>query len=268
MQRGIGDGARRNAKMLPMTADTKNGLFRRYATEGKDMNHPTHLPTPFDRRRFSQRVLGGVAFGTAAFTCPGLFAELITTPSQTEGPFYPDQLPLDTDNDLLIINDGITPAVGLITHLTGSVVGPTGAPVRNALVEIWQVDNQGIYLHSKSPRRETYDSNFQGYGRFSTNAKGEYYFRTIKPSPYTGRTPHIHVAVSKHGRRILTTQCYVNGAPQNQRDGLVRRIRDPLALETVMVDFKPLAGSTIDELTARFDIVLGVTPEDPDHSDS
>ena len=213
------------------------------------------------RRGFSQ----SLALTAAAFTTPSVFAELIATPSQTEGPFYPNQLPLDTDNDLLLINDNITPAVGAVTHLTGSVAGPGGAPVRNALVEIWQVDNRGIYLHTDSANRANYDNNFQGYGRFSTSNQGEYYFRTIKPSAYTGRAPHIHVAVSKFGRRILTTQCYVNGEPKNERDGLVRRIRDPLALETVMVDFKPLEGSKIGELTANFKIVLGTTPADPNH---
>ena len=55
----------------------------------------------------------------------------------------PDKLPLDTDNDLLILNDAITPAVGEITHLTGHVVTKSGQPLRNAFVEIWQVDHNG-----------------------------------------------------------------------------------------------------------------------------
>src|SRR5437764_1438739 len=87
------------------------------------------------RRRFLQ----SAAFGAAAFTTPGLFAEeLIATPRLTEGPFYPDKLPLDTDNDLLVINDSITPAVGQITHLAGQILGPAGQPLRNAIIEIWQ----------------------------------------------------------------------------------------------------------------------------------
>ena len=62
-----------------------------------------------DRRRIIQ----GIAFGAAAFATPGLFAEqLVVTPPVGEGPFYPDKLPLDTDNDLIIINNAITPAVG------------------------------------------------------------------------------------------------------------------------------------------------------------
>ena len=90
--------------------------------------------------------------GAAAFATRGLFAdELVRTPAQTEGPFYPDKLPLDTDNDLLVINDAITPAVGEVTHLTGRILDAKGDPVRNALVEIWQVDNNGAYIHTKDP---------------------------------------------------------------------------------------------------------------------
>ena len=114
------------------------------------MNQSALLPT---RRRF----LAGMTIGAAALAVPGLFSipglfaeELMLTPRQTEGPFYPDHLPLDTDNDLIIVNDGITPAVGEITHLSGRILDSKGDPIRNALVEIWQVDNNGIYLHSGS----------------------------------------------------------------------------------------------------------------------
>ena len=66
--------------------------------------------------------LSGLALGAAAFTVRGAFAEeLVRTPPQTEGPFYPDKLPLDTDNDLIIVNDSLTPAVGAITHLSGGM---------------------------------------------------------------------------------------------------------------------------------------------------
>src|SRR4029079_9142505 len=137
-------------------------------------------------------IQGGLAFATALWVVPGAYAqELVKTPKQTEGPFYPDHLPLDTDNDLIVINEKTTPAVGEITHLTGKILSPNGEPVRNAVVEIWQCDAGGAYLHSGRGNGEKRDSNFQGFGRFLTNSKGEYYFRTIKPVPYPGRTPHI-----------------------------------------------------------------------------
>ena len=216
----------------------------------------SHLKTT--RRGF----LGGVAFGAVALGAPGVFAEeLMRTPLQTEGPFYPDKLPLDTDNDLLIVNDKITRAVGTITHLGGRILDARGEPMRNALVEIWQVDNNGAYLHSGSTNRDKRDANFQGFGRFLTASSGEYYFRTIKPVRYPGRTPHIHFAVKVKGKDNFTTQCYVKGEPGNERDFVLAAVNDPKARESLIVDFAPLQQSRIGEVAARFDIVLGYTPE-------
>ena len=190
-------------------------------------------------------------------------AETLTlTPRQTEGPFYPDKMPLDTDNDLIIINDTLTPAVGTIAYLSGKVTDIKGNPQRNALVEIWQVDKHGVYLHSRGGSREKLDSNFQGYGRFLTDSKGRYSFRTLKPSPYSGRTPHIHMAVSTKGKRVLTTQCYVKDEPRNQKDFIFQRVKDTKARDSLVVPFNPLKDSKIGEVSARFDIVLGMTPAD------
>ena len=135
------------------------------------------------------------------------------------------------------------------------------------MIEIWQVDNQGIYLHTRSPNRQKLDSNFQGFGRFLTGSAGEYYFRTIKPVAYAvggnvQRAPHIHVIVKQGEKRLLTTQLYVKGDPENERDGVLRGVRDRAARESVLVDFKPMADSRAGELAARFDIVVGHTPEE------
>ena len=217
-----------------------------------------------DRSLVSRRTfIGGMAAGLAAWHVPGAFAEELTrTPKQTEGPFYPDKLPLDTDNDLLIINDTIDAAVGEVTYLSGRILDANGSPIRNAVVEIWQVDHHGAYLHSGSNNRDKRDTHFQGFGRFLTSSTGEYVFRTIKPVPYPGRTPHIHVAVKVPKQEKFTTQCYVKGHPGNAKDGVLRGIRDEKARESLMVDFAPLKGSKIGELAAQFDIVLGFTPQD------
>lgn len=211
------------------------------------------------RREFLRRAALLAAFSAV----PGALAEELTrTPRQTEGPFYPDHLPLDTDNDLLRLNDSLDLAVGEITHLSGRVLDSSGSPLRNVVVEIWQVDSQGSYLHSRSGNKEKADSHFQGFGRFLTGSSGEYYFRTIKPVRYPGRTPHIHFAVKRPRADKFTTQCYVKGEPANDTDGVLRGIQDPKARESVIVDFAPLPGSRAGELAARFDIVLGVTPEE------
>lgn len=213
------------------------------------------------RRRFIQNAAAASAF----YLTPGLFAEeLARTPRQTEGPFYPDKLPLDTDNDLLIITDSMTPAAGEITHLTGRVLDPTGAPMRNTLVEIWQCDINGAYLHSGTSNAERRDRNFQGYGRFLTDSEGRYYFRTIKPVPYPGRTPHIHFALSQDGERMLTTQLYIAGHDGNEQDGIFRSMETPERKAAVSAEFTPIEGSEVGELAAHWEIVMGETPEEPE----
>jgi protocatechuate 3,4-dioxygenase, beta subunit len=212
------------------------------------------------RRHF----LHGLGVAAAWFTVPGAFAEeLVTkTPWATQGPLYPDKLPLDTDNDLIIVNDSITPAVGEITHLSGRILDAKGEPIRDAVVEIWQVDSTGTYLKERGSRSDTgYDANFQGFGRFLTGSTGEYYFRTIKPGVYPGRSaPHIHFMIKTRGHQPWTTQLFIKGHPGNQRDGIYSAIANARAQGAVTVDFAPIRNSRIGELAARFDIVPGFTP--------
>ena len=100
----------------------------------------------------------------------------------------------------MIINDDLTSAVGEITYLSGQVLDIRGNPIRNVLVEIWQVDANGAYLHSGSGNRDKRDANFQGFGRFLTGSKEITAFARSSLSRTPG-TPHIHVAVKVKGRR-------------------------------------------------------------------
>src|SRR5215204_2674730 len=122
------------------------------------------MTASFDRtRREFLRSLGVAAATVASVRLfeRGVFAEELSkrvlTPGMTEGPFYPNRLPLDTDNDLLYVNDNITPAVGEVTHLGGRILDRSGEPVRNALIEIWQVDGKGVYLHTGDRRNDQRD---------------------------------------------------------------------------------------------------------------
>ncbi len=93
-----------------------------------------------------------------------------------------------------------------------------------ARIEIWQCDVNGKYLHPGDNRLVAYDQGFQGFGHNITDDAGNYAFRTIKPTKYPGRTPHIHVKVFDGNRELLTTQFYVAGNPDNARDNLYRRM--------------------------------------------
>jgi protocatechuate 3,4-dioxygenase, beta subunit len=219
-----------------------------------------HLDRAHDsRRNFFRRL----SLAAALFSVPGLFAEQLArkTPWVEEGPFYPPRLPLDTDNDLIMVNDSITPAVGQITHISGRLLDAKGDPIRNATIELWEADNMGVYLADR-PRRNQCDSHFQGFGRFLTGSTGNYYFRTIKPVSYSGRpAPHIHFKIKAKGREPFNTQLFVRGDQGNPRDQIWRRIGDEQTRALVTVDFAPVKESRIGELAARFDIVLGALPE-------
>lgn len=177
------------------------------------------------RRRILQRA------GAALIGMPWLLtgaraqpAPLRLTPRQTEGPFYPLQLPADSDADLLR-NGARSYARGQPLDLLGSVRDLDGRPVRGARVEIWQCDAGGHYHHPGDGNRA--DADFQGFGATLVDADGAYRFRTLRPVAYGGRTPHIHVKVRLGQRTLLTTQMYVQGEPGNERDFLVRSLSDP-----------------------------------------
>lgn len=197
--------------------------------------------------------------GTAVMTLSSLDVAhanvLLPTPTQTRGPFYPLELPLDNDNDLVLVSGGSARAKGQVAHLFGHIVDTRSRPVPDAVVEIWQCDANGRYHHPWDRGRVAPDPNFQGYGRYTTAADGAYRFRTIRPVAYPGRTPHIHFAVSSPGFKPLVTQMYVAGEPLNERDGVLKRIRDERARASVIVDLKPRDEAS-GEIAGNFDIVL------------
>jgi protocatechuate 3,4-dioxygenase beta subunit len=207
------------------------------------------------RRRF---VFGALAAAGTIVTPSILRAqERVATPSSTAGPFYPTKMPPDVDNDLVVLRGSQARAAGMVTHISGRVLGTDGRPLANAQVEIWQCDAQGIYLHPGSQGSRPRDSAFQGFGRALSAADGSYSFRTIKPVPYTGRTPHIHFGVNA-GKAELITQMYVAGEPLNARDGLYNSIRDPRQRDAVTVRLEPANGIENGALAGKFDLVLRV----------
>ena len=172
------------------------------------------------------------------------------TPAQTEGPFYPVDLPADTDFDLLR-QGGARYAKGQPCWLEGTLMDTAGTPLPGAVVEIWQCDADGHYRHPGDGDRA--DPAFQAFGRVTTDAQGRWRFRTIRPVAYTGRTPHIHLKVKLGQRSLLTTQVYVAGDPGNARDFLWRQL-SAADRAAVTVDF--LAAG--DGLRAALDVVVAI----------
>jgi protocatechuate 3,4-dioxygenase beta subunit len=195
---------------------------------------------------------GGSVLAAAALPA----SAALLTPRQSAGPFYPAELPLDDDNDLIHVGEGGTVAKGQACDLRGRLLDPGGRPLRDTRIEIWQCDANGRYRHPRDPGRQAIDPGFQGFGHTVTDAQGRYRFLTIRPVPYPGRTPHIHVAVYPDGERPFVTQLYVAGEARNAEDFLYQRI--PVEQRgLVTAAFEPTVSSAA-ELSARWDIVIGV----------
>ena len=171
------------------------------------------------------------------------------TPAAAEGPFYPTGAMrfADADNNLVRITGLVRDAGGEVMVLKGRVLDQDGSPVAGARVEIWQCDVNGIYLHTRDRSRGGYDEAFQGFGHVVTEADGVYAFRTIVPTVYPGRTPHIHVKAFAAGRE-LTTQFYLPDHPNNARDTLYRRMS---AAERELVTMRFAQGADGPEATVN-----------------
>jgi protocatechuate 3,4-dioxygenase, beta subunit len=203
-------------------------------------------PALLNRHKMTAAMIGLPAVWTGLQAQPA--APRRATPAQTEGPFYPVSIPKDSDFDLLR-NGTVAYTKGQPAWVEGSVTDLQGKPLAGAQVEIWQCDEAGHYHHPGDGGRA--DPAFQGFGRVTLGPDGQYRFRTIRPVPYSGRTPHIHVKVKLGARELLTTQLYVAGDSHNERDFLWRNL-DAQARQAVTVPFE--AGA--DGLRASFPIVV------------
>ena len=143
------------------------------------------------------------------------------TPSSTEGPFYPENYTKEPATQLV---RGALMGSAIPLALSGRILDRFGKAVEGARVEIWQADGIGRYTHSRDGEAKDRDPNFAGFGWMRTGADGAYAFSSIRPVPYTGRTPHIHFAVIAPRAKKLVTQMFIDGVAQNERDYLYTNI--------------------------------------------
>lgn len=199
---------------------------------------------PLTRRRFAaSAALLGVPAG--ALRAQSLRAG---TPAMTAGPFYPEAFTTAPQADLV---GGPLSGKPALLALEGRVLDRFGKPVAGCRVEIWQCDGLGRYAHSRDASAGERDRNFAGYGWLRTGDDGRYAFRTIRPAPYAGRTPHIHLAARPPRQPALFTQIFIEGEPQNPRDFLYGALTQAQrALVTV-----PLVSAAAHQ-RAVFDVTL------------
>jgi len=208
-------------------------------------------------RRISRRRLVIGAAAVSALPWGILLAKdglLAPTPGDAEGPFYPVEIPVDSDNDLLRVMGRENISAGQLAYVHGQVTDRAGQRIDGARVEIWQCDHGGVYHHPEDGGNP--DRDFQGFGAMVTSREGGYHFRTLRPVPYTGRTPHVHFRVSADGFDRLTTQLYVaEEAERNAADFLYQRHNaDARALVTSA--FRPVTDNPTGPVAAQFNIVL------------
>lgn len=179
---------------------------------------------------------------------------LPATPRDAEGPFYPVEIPEDSDNDLLKVTGRDRASPGQLAYVHGRVMDRAGQRIDGARVEIWQCDHGGVYHHPGDSG--TPDEDFQGFGAMVTSREGDYHFRALRPVPYTGRTPHIHFRVTAGGFDRLTTQLYVaEEAERNAKDFLYKR-HGPEERQLVTASFRPISDDPAGPVAAEFNIVL------------
>jgi protocatechuate 3,4-dioxygenase beta subunit len=167
----------------------------------------------------------GCARAQQAETAPTL------TPPEMEGPFYPVDTHVERDVDLTRLTGRTERAAGQIIEVRGRVVDVNGQPVSGAQLELWQANAAGRYAHPEDPAVAPLDPNFQGYAVLQTGADGAFSFTSVKPGAYNSpvgvRTPHLHWRIGAGARR-LSTQMYFPGEAQNETDGLMRAMGDPV----------------------------------------
>ena len=177
------------------------------------------------------------------------------TPEEIEGPFYPVRPLKDQDFDLTRVAGKPGVASGTIIELQGRVLDMQGAPVENAIVDIWQANAAGRYRHPRDLSSTPLDPNFQGWAIVPSGIDGGFRFKTILPgsypaSPNWNRPPHVHFKVTKNGYQTLTTQMYFAGQPLNQHDLLLRR-------KPILEQQRMIAQRVVERPeTYRYDIVL------------
>ena len=206
---------------------------------------------PYEKSR--RNLLGGIAGLMGTSTLGTKAAAAVLTPGATEGPYYPTPATRapDIDNDLVRIRGRVEEAGGEVFTLRGTLTGADGQPLVRHRIEIWQCDMDGNYMHPRDRRSVNFDQAFQGFGHDVTDNGGNYMFRTIKPTIYPGRTPHIHVKVFDGNRELLTTQFYIRDHPNNARDGIFNRMSKA---EANAVSMQFVQGET--GLEATIDIVV------------
>jgi protocatechuate 3,4-dioxygenase beta subunit len=184
------------------------------------------------------------------------------TLSELSGPVFGDSKFGEFDGDLTRQHEG--EPLGERIIVSGRVLDEDDRPVRGALVEVWQANSAGRYLHKTDQHEAPLDPNFSGAGRFLTDDSGFYRFVSIKPGAYpwqnhanAWRPAHIHFSLFGAGLLTrLVTQMYFPGDPLLDLDPIYNCISDEKAKQRMISRFDLDSTVPNTALGYHYDIVL------------
>ncbi len=212
-----------------------------------------------------RKLLGGLAAGAGVLAAgKAAHAACAVTPYQVNGPFFPVAIN-DYDWDMTHVPGRRNRAEGEVVEIVGQVLDAQCNPVRGALIDIWQANAKGRYLHPRDPNPQPLDPNFEGYAHLYTGEDGRYRVRTIIPGAYPVgpnwvRPPHIHFKVHPATAPSITTQMYFAGHELNEKDGLYTAVPEAArGLMTVAFDETTADGIAL----GTFDLHVETGPELP-----
>jgi len=190
------------------------------------------------------------------------------TLSELTGPVFGHDSVTELDGDLTVNGRINGEPLGERIIVTGKLLDERGRPIPNTLVEVWQANAAGRYLHKREIHDAPLDPNFTGGGRVMTNARGEYQFVTIKPGAYpwgnhhnAWRPAHIHFSVfGTNFISRLVTQMYFPGDPLLGLDPIFNGMPNDAARETLIATYDHNITKPDWALGYHFDIILGGTP--------
>jgi protocatechuate 3,4-dioxygenase beta subunit len=186
------------------------------------------------------------------------------TLSEKTGPIHAADLLAESGRDLSRPVADAPRAMGQLIHVAGRVADEDGAPLAGAVIELWQANAAGKYIHDMDRHEAPVDPNFAGWGRLVTGPEGEYDFITIKPGAYPvgesdwwWRPPHIHFSiVGTSWMQRYITQMFFPGEPLNEVDLLLNGIPDPEARQRVIFQLQPTTVGIPNLLRYRQDFVM------------
>jgi protocatechuate 3,4-dioxygenase, beta subunit len=186
------------------------------------------------------------------------------TLSELTGPTGIEQRLGLSGSDIAQSTPGAPRAIGQYIEVSGRVMDEDGAPLAGAVVEIWQANAAGKYIHEMDRHQAPVDPNFIGQGRFITDAEGLYKFRSIKPGAYPvtesdwwWRPPHIHFSIfGPSWMNRFITQIFFPGETLNEVDLLLNAVQDPEARDRLIFQPTPTVVAPLSYLVFHRDFVL------------